>query len=214
MCGYQISLVICDSRRKIGSWGSNFRGKLGIGSIENKSFPPGYVVGLDAVVVLSLCCGSYQCLALTKSDLVSSKKRNKVLVWGMNAYGQHGSGKMDDDGHCIPSEMDFFARLSVSVRDIACGHYHNAAITEDDALFMWGSNYDGQCAVEAKQNCVVVPTKVLFLMKNGLKGRCKSICCSYGHNLAIIAYEDGEEGDKSIYSWGNEKRGIRTRDNK
>lgn len=66
-------------------------------------------------------------------------------VWcsGQNNDGQLGLSHNNDQ--YIPTEITYFSKNNIKIKDIECGSYHNLAIDYDDKIYSWGFNKYGQC---------------------------------------------------------------------
>src|SRR5690606_37518601 len=71
----------------------------------------------------------------------------RVLCWGGNGNGQLGTGQTADSA--LPAEVQ---GLPGPARAIAAGQFHSCAVTENDALYCWGLNADGQLGDGSRSN--------------------------------------------------------------
>ena len=69
------------------------------------------------------------------------------------------------------------------------------ALTEDNALYVWGNNQNGQLGIENSNGVTSTPTKV-----NGITGNIKKI---YAGDYSTYALTE----DSSLYAWGNNQNG-------
>ena len=80
----------------------------------------------------SLACGAFYTVALTSDGA--------VYTWGRGEHGELGHG--DRSNQLTPKRVDALA--SVSVRALACGGRHSAALTSDGAVYTWGRGEYGR----------------------------------------------------------------------
>lgn len=81
------------------------------------------------------------------------------------------------------------------VRQIACGGFHTAAVTETGEVYTWGGGEHGQLGHGDKVNRIV-PTLVEALMDKVMI----QITCGWSHTVALT-----DSGD--VYTWGNGDHG-------
>ena len=84
--------------------------------------------------VSMVSCGFEHCIALTASGYVVS--------WGYGASGSLGHG--DYVSYTQPKLVTAGGLNSHKIVHATCGGYHNAAITDQGSLFMWGRADVGQ----------------------------------------------------------------------
>lgn len=195
--GFSLALT---TSGQIWSWGTNYEGQLGIGSLNPSSGRPVHVKIPHTIIAVA--AGQNHVLALMRNGSVWS--------WGANEDGQLGNGI--DCGYrlCFDKSPQEVRGVPVIV-SIAAGGANSAAIDGTGRLYTWGDNQDGQlgsgttCYRDTGQNCVesrpnLVPgltavTAVSFAACPG---------CVTAHALAIT--EDGRAwawGDDSHYENGN-----------
>ena len=110
-------------------WGNNFYGKLGDGTIVNKSTPVD-VIGLSSGVVTIATAAHHTCALLTSGS---------AKCWGHNEHGKLGDGTTTDRN--APVDMSV---LSSGVAAIAAGDGFTCALTTGGGVKCWGNNYYGQ----------------------------------------------------------------------
>ncbi len=112
-------------------WGVNEKGETGNGAPSKVEPVPKEVTGLGADVVELAAGAAHTCAR--KSD-------GAVFCWGANTIGQLGRG--------APSMFEASAlqvsRLGDGVVEIAAGIYHTCARKNDDTIWCWGANGEGQ----------------------------------------------------------------------
>lgn len=125
--GTSHSLAVSYSGR-VYAWGNNSYKELGTDDSGSLSSPV-EVSGLSDVV--QVAAGNETSMALTK--------KGEVYTWGYGEYGQLGNGN-----NTISSAKPTRVNGLNKVTEIAAGVYHNMALTETGALYVWGRNRDSQ----------------------------------------------------------------------
>ena len=111
----------------VSCWGDNNFGKLGDGTIKDRSKPTA-VEGLpDASFVAA--GGHHTCAILTGGS---------VSCWGFNAFGQLGDGTTEDRSSPTP------VKGVVGAKAIAAGSGHTCAVLTGGTVSCWGENHAGQ----------------------------------------------------------------------
>ena len=108
-------------------WGRGWAGRLGLGD-ENHRYEPTLLLNTntaDNSHWSQIACGAFHTAALTKDG--------KVFTWGYNFFGQLGHG--DTFNRYIPTKVA--ALDEYVIIQIACGHSHMAALTENGEVFTW-----------------------------------------------------------------------------
>lgn len=114
-------------------WGDNTQGQLGNASIA-PSVTPVPVVGLGNAETLS-ADSDHNCAATTD---------HLAYCWGDNREGQLGDGGTASQLSATPVTVD--SGLT-SVKHIAAGRHHTCAIRDDDTVWCWGRNNQGQLGI-------------------------------------------------------------------
>ena len=116
-------------------------------------FPTGSVVDLINDPIIKLAAGSTHSVALTKSGI--------VYVWGSNKEGQLGLG---DEAEEISYTAEKISFEEGQVKDISCGYYHTAIVTEAGDLYTFGEADGGKLGLgdvgNNNQDTIDYPTKV------------------------------------------------------
>ncbi len=185
---YRVFAITQD--QKIFAWGHNSSGPLGIpsrgGENQDERWDPIEIPSLRSYRIISLAAQGFHSVALLDDG--------RVLVWGSNNFGQLGLG--DQESRPNPTLMTGpFAKQKIA--SIASGVEHTIALTEDRALYSWGSNSSGQLGLGFKSDFVSIPTKITI----GIQGEdIASVATGYNHTLALT--ENGK-----VYSWGSNETG-------
>lgn len=110
-----------------------------------------------------------------------------IYTWGQNNLGQLGNGNTTNN--YTPTKIN----IAVDFKKISVGHNHVLAIAEDDTLWGWGDNVNGQLAKNPSTSATILtPTKLSDL-------KWQSIACGLGHSVGITK-------DGSLYAWGINSR--------
>jgi alpha-tubulin suppressor-like RCC1 family protein len=184
-CGYFSSLILT-SDNKLYSWGSNSSGQLGDGTIADRNVPVAVDMtgALSGKTITQITCGALSCLVLT-SD-------NKLYSWGSNLAGQLGEGTNTDSNFPVAVNMSGVL-LGKTITQISSGAYYSLVLTNDNKLYSWGFNLNGQLG-----NGTITNTSlpVVVNMTGVLSGKTiTEINCSGYHSLVLTS-------DGNLYSWG------------
>eukprot|EP01083_Nonionella_stella_P113357 334164_1 len=108
-----------------------------------------------------LCHGNYYDKTWVKMDIFANKQIIKIAtgynhslflqdngtLWsvGLNYNGQIGLGNFTCEKTTIPTPVQYFVNEDIKVKDMKCGLYHNLVVDEEDKIYAWGYNGEGQC---------------------------------------------------------------------
>ncbi|CAF1551114.1 unnamed protein product [Didymodactylos carnosus] len=193
-CGREHSIVTT-TKGSLYSFGSNSIDQLGIDtnkykgeSTESKSSLYSKPTKLDSlpanIMWKRLAAGAEHSCALTK--------QGTVYVWGSNSDGQCGFPKQQETIK-LPKEL----KLQYRVKEIACGYYHTALVSDDGSLYTFGNNSDqqlGRSSSEKQTGPIHVP----------LPNPVKSVACGNQHtavltdNGHILVVGNGERGQLGL----------------
>lgn len=112
-------------------WGSNDRGQLGDGTIQQRLVPT-QVPGLESGVASVQAGLLHTCALMTSGG---------VKCWGYNAFGQAGNGTFDNELHSPADVVDLANVVKLSTSD--SGDF-NCAVTAAGAARCWGRGQNGQ----------------------------------------------------------------------
>ncbi|BBM98942.1 hypothetical protein MPTK1_1g17400 [Marchantia polymorpha subsp. ruderalis] len=171
-------------------WGNGDHGRLGLSSASSSNaasrWEPTVCESLAELEPIAVACGGAHTLVLTDEG--------RVLATGLNDHGQLGAEQLDTHQSQF---VEVVRGLPSRCVHIAAGYNHSGAITDDGAVYVWGSNAHGQLGLGKKaEKLVHDPTRV-----EALRGiRVKKLALGAEHSLAL-----SEDGD--VLSWGNGSSG-------
>ena len=173
---------------KVYTWGENYIGQLGDGTVDDVNEPfgkilPVQVQGLPSnKVVMAIAAGHRHSLAVTSDG--------HVWTWGWNYFGQLGWGSYNNDPHPVPAEIPNFA----NIQTVAGGMYHTLALTDDNKVYAWGYNEDGELG-DGNSGDSITPVQVLGKGGVGFLSSVTQITAGAYHNVAL-------QSGGAIYTWG------------
>ncbi|GMT31657.1 hypothetical protein PFISCL1PPCAC_22954 [Pristionchus fissidentatus] len=156
----------------------------GAGVSGSTTFEPVLIETMSGRGLKQLSCG-------TGPHVLALTENGEVYSWGHNSHGQLGLGHT-----CCsrPPTLVLGPLTGQRVKQVACGAYHSAALTESGELFTWGLNSSGQLGLGSNVNEKSprqVPFQNRFL---------KAVAC--GHKSTMALTESGE-----VYAWGSNEYG-------
>lgn len=187
-------VVALDVNGLVYTWGNGQQGQLArrvLSRDEMQVLEP-RAIGIRRVKKIGT--GECHSFAITSDD--------KVLVWGLNQYGQCGLPGVQD-GAMIDRPTEIPQLRGKSVVSITGGEHHTLALTSEGDVYVFG-RYDmkeigleksqlplDDCVVDEHGNVRAMPIP----MKHPSLTACKAIACGSHHSLAV---------SKSgiVFSWG------------
>lgn len=140
------------------------------------------------VLITQMACGIDHVLALSSNgDLFS---------FGLNSRGQLGLGDI------LPQTQPTLIKALAGIKtlSIACGHWHNLALSEFGDVYSWGWNEHAQLGHSTGTPVVAIPTLIELPPEDQDDVNFTSIGCGERHSVAV------SEGG-SVYAWGWSKYG-------
>lgn len=122
------------------AFGSNRHGQLGTGDRMDRMVPTEVPLTMEGEAGQLLRAMQVQCGVQHTLVLVQHRGRMEVRGAGDNSYGQLGLGDRIDRHRFHP----IFTLKKARVVCISTGDWHNAAVCEDGAIWMWGRGDCGQ----------------------------------------------------------------------
>ena len=189
-----ISVLCLTQSGKVFSWGYNGHGELGDGTTVNKTLPK-EVTTIPA---------PYNSVSNPIVKLVGGKshygmygllsQNGDLFTVGYNGYGQIG------DGTTVNKSSFVFVLGNVKYVEVATSSiysYHRTlwALTNNNILYSWGYNGEGQCGQNHTTN-VLLPTKVNFEYSGDIKQ-----ITMLGYSSAVTVYILLNDG--RIYACGD-----------
>lgn len=173
--------VVLKKDGSVWTWGKNNNGQLGIGSFED-SAKPVQVQGLGSGLQIS--SGLDHTLVLAKDGSVYS--------WGANDAGKLGNENTLNQA--LPQRVK---GLDSNVVKVSAGYFHNLALTSEDQLMAWGTNYYSLLGDESAGDYRAKAMPVKFT--EGLP--ILNFAAGGYHNLVVSSY-DPYSNQIAVYSWG------------
>lgn len=183
-CGADHTLAYSESLSQVYSWGWGDFGRLGHGN-SSDLFIPQPIRALGGVKIKQIACGDSHCLAVTVDGDVRS--------WGRNQNGQLGLGTTEDS--LVPQKIQAFQGISVKM--LAAGAEHSAAVTEAGELYGWGWGRYGNLGLGDRKDRLV-PEKVSSI--DFQETKMVLVACGWRHTISVTT-------SGSIYTYGWSKYG-------
>jgi alpha-tubulin suppressor-like RCC1 family protein len=117
-------------------WGNNSSGQLGNQATLFSQATPVWVANLNETIQ-SLAAGFQSTCAVTYSG--------RLYGWGANVDGQLGNGTFAD-----ASQPKIVTGLPTTVTAVATGSSHTCARLQNQQIYCWGSDVDGELGIGAK----------------------------------------------------------------
>lgn len=128
---------------------------------------------------------------LNKFNFKKVRKSYVLHVWGLGNKGQLGNGK-ENYFTCIPETLEIpndSLLYRCKIKQVSCGYYHTALLTENGEIFVTGGGDRGQLGLGNQLEATTFQ-KIPELIQ------VKKVSCGYFHTLALT--ETGE-----VFSWGS-----------
>lgn len=181
-CGSRHTAVIT-STGALYTWGDKENGVAGHGDTEGHQYTPKLLERLAGkrIVQLSACGFHTGCLTET----------GELFTWGEGKFGRLGHGT---ERNCHSPRL-VEALLGKRPRQLSCGGFHTAVVTEDGKLYTFGGGEHGQLGHNDRVN-KVKPTLVQALENVFVS----TVTCGWSHSVALTA-------KGQVYTWGNGDHG-------
>lgn len=166
------------------SWGDNGHGELGIGQTGGDRDTPQLVKTPSGVRFKQISAGKNHALALSNDG--------DIWAWGSDYYGQLGIGQRYDLSN-VPVKVRNNAD-GKKFKQVDAGGEHSMAIDQDDYLWGWGANSDGQVGVGYASDEIWDMRKVE--LRDGYNNyKLRTVDAGGKHTLAI-------DQDGKYWAWG------------
>lgn len=161
-------------------FGFNLSGELGLGNSNNQFVPVKNNI-LNNFPYEEIKTAYFQNFLLING---------KLYVWGSNLSGQLGLSDCED--RYIPTEVEFFSKNEIKIKNVYTGHSHNFATTTENILYVWGSNLFGELGLgENAEEIHYTPVELKFFRGIPIKD------IKTNSNSTFVLTEDGK-----LYSFG------------
>lgn len=130
-------------------------------------------------------CGSYSTFAISKDSAA-------VFVWGLNNYGQLGTG--DTVNHYTPKKCKSLTDLNMDEEQhlhIASGQHHSILVTADGKVFSFGRADYGRLGLGENATEQHSPVEVVALRDHTIQ----QVGCG-----EVVSFAITQQG--TLYSWG------------
>src|SRR5690606_5661943 len=175
--------IASDEKSRLWSWGANDDGQLGNGTYIPQDRPLPFDLTLPAnTQVLSVVSGGQHNLLLTSDG--------RVRAWGYNYYSQ--VGVVGEYRVGTPFLLDAALFDNKPIVSVAAGYGHSVALDEDNGIWVWGRNNEGQLG-----NSTTVALREPYLLPSSIFGDAKPVAIASGtyHNLML-------DDQGRLWGWG------------
>lgn len=156
--------------------------------VLNSLISPKVMQAIMLIKVSWVVCGFEHCALITS--------QGEVMTWGYGSSGCLGHG--DTNSYASPTTVSEIHGTVVVYME--CGGYHNAALTEDGELYVWGRGDVHQLGVPMRHLCkdelgyvALRPMLVEGIHRTGRK--LKGVACGEAHTLAL-------DSEGTVYAFG------------
>lgn len=191
LAGLVVAQIACGSRHTavitstgaMYTWGDKENGVAGHGDVEGHQYTPKLLDRLAGKKIVQLsACGFHTGCLTDKSEL---------FTWGEGKFGRLGHGA---ERNCHTPRL-VEALLGKKPKQVACGGFHTAVITDEGRMYTFGGGEHGQLGHGDRVN------KVKPAIVQSLDGiHVSQITCGWSHSVALTS-------DGLVYTWGNGDHG-------
>ena len=151
-------------------WGSNWAGQLGLDDATMIKEPR--MANWDSTRKIKRVLGGGNHTLILTED-------NEIWVAGRGNEGSLGLGEAVRENNVSAwTKIEFFEKNGLSVKSLSTGFGHSVAITEDDKVYVWGNNEQGQLGLGDNNNRFE-PTLVEYFTGRGVRG----VTCGQLHTV-------------------------------
>eukprot|EP00923_Selenidium_pygospionis_P011325 GHVN01019598.1.p1 GENE.GHVN01019598.1~~GHVN01019598.1.p1 ORF type:complete len:1678 (-),score=279.07 GHVN01019598.1:366-5399(-) len=141
--------LACTDTGEAYAWGNGANGRLGLGHARGSLTPTLVEHLLDRNTVFVSAGESHSAFVDTQG---------LMFTCGAGTYGRLGHSATDDGDVMLPRLVEGLG--GVSVAQVACGTFHNLALTTDGRLYSWGAGLGCGILSEMDQSIVPIPVHV------------------------------------------------------
>jgi uncharacterized repeat protein (TIGR02543 family) len=192
--GYYHSSALTSTGRLF-TWGRNFYGELGDGTMIDKIIPTEITNQFELPegdIISTVSLGNFHSSALTISG--------HLFTWGDNFFGQIGDETLVDRNLPVDITNRFNLEVGEEIVSICLGGYHSSAITSFDRLFTWGLNYYGQLG-DGTNLDKTIPTEITSQFNLGESDEFDSVHLGAYHSSVLTT-------SGHLFTWGYNDFGI------
>lgn len=191
LVGTKVQQIACGSRHtaiitttgSLYTWGDKESGVAGHGDTEGHQYTPKLLEKLSSKRVIQLSACGFHTGCLTNNG--------EVHTWGEGKFGRLGH---NGERNCHSPRL-VEALLGKRPKQVACGGFHTAVITESGSVHTFGGGEHGQLGHGDKVN------QCLPKLVQCLEGIFISqITCGWSHSVALT-------NKGKVYTWGNGDHG-------
>lgn len=192
-------VLVKDSNGKLYTWGSNYRGRLGDGTNQDRKTPIciSDIEGnaLKDKRISEICCYG--------STVIVQDSNKKIYTWGSNSEGLLGNGKNENSNApvCI-SDIDGSELNGKTISKVFCDGRTVFALDINGKMYTWGNNGSGQLGDGTTEigygKYRSTPICISDIEGNELEGKAISEIYLFSYTTVIV-----QDSDKKLYTWGD-----------
>ena len=170
-------------------WGRGEDGQLGLGDSCDMEYPcmVKHLASLGVTAINQIVCGSGHTVVLSSEG--------KVYSWGRGDDGRLGHG--DSSWQLKPLLVK--AVSSRVIKQVTCGSYHTAAVTQEGGLFTWGGGMYGKLG-HGNEIGFLAPKLVEALADEVVL----QVACGSRHTVVLVE----STVNTAVYAWGDKANGV------
>jgi len=207
--GFHFSCRFRDDQ--LACWGANNDGRLGDGTTIDALVP--HAVTTPGPVLEVATGSTHACARIADT---SRSARSQVVCWGNNRAGQLGDGTQTQ--RLVPTPV---VGLPTHVQQLAAGFDHTCALSDDGAVYCWGTLHIGEGDVAPVIPPDLVPTLVPGLESDVIEIAASSadacarrtsgevVCWGFHYGATPLTIEGLESGATALTVGGDHACAIR-----
>jgi alpha-tubulin suppressor-like RCC1 family protein len=173
--------------------GSNAYGQLGVGDLLNRFVPTPITTNLSGKTITKIAVGGFNSMAIASDG--------SVFLWGNGGAGEMGFGNTNNLN--VPTLAAHANVSGKKIIDGAVGYWYNLdsrahflVLSEDDTLYSFGENNDGQLG-QGNKTDNYIPTQVLDTMLTGET----IVGVQAGFHTSLLLTQSGK-----LFGWGQARK--------